>query len=102
MWAELPYGARPVTVAGRAIVAVAAVRYTPGGVLDYDELLVAVAGARHRSGGGSPDPEMPFRPAFDTPSDRHAGQLQAEPAAARPAGADPAVPACICPRPATG
>lgn len=42
VWAEIPPGARPVTLAGRAIVAVAAVRYTPGGVLAYDELLVAV------------------------------------------------------------
>lgn len=42
VWAHLPAGARPVRIAGRAIVAVAAVRYTPGGVLAYDELLVAV------------------------------------------------------------
>lgn len=48
VWAEMPPGARPFTLAGRAIVAVAAVRYTPGGVLDYDELLVAVPTIRGR------------------------------------------------------
>ncbi|WP_243077243.1 acetoacetate decarboxylase family protein [Microbacterium sp. SS28] len=39
---ELPPGARPLTVAGRAIVGVSAVTYVPGGMLDYDELLVAL------------------------------------------------------------
>lgn len=48
VWAEMPTGARPITVVGRAIVAVSAVRYTPGGVLDYDELLVAVPTVRRR------------------------------------------------------
>ncbi|MEV7694047.1 acetoacetate decarboxylase family protein [Microbacterium sp. NPDC089189] len=38
----LPAGRRPVTVGGRISVGVAAVRYVPGGVLQYDELLVAV------------------------------------------------------------
>lgn len=42
VWAEIPRGARPLQIAGRVIVGVAAVRYTPGGVLAYDELLVAV------------------------------------------------------------
>lgn len=42
VWAEVPAAARPVRVAGRVVVAVAAVRYTPGGVLAYDELLVAL------------------------------------------------------------
>lgn len=40
--AEIPTGARPITVAGRAVVGVAAVRYAPSGVLAYDELLVAL------------------------------------------------------------
>lgn len=38
----LPDGHRPVLVGGRAVVGVASVTYTPGGVLAYDELLVAV------------------------------------------------------------
>lgn len=37
-----PARARVLSIAGRALVGVAAVRYTPGGVLAYDELLVAV------------------------------------------------------------
>lgn len=40
--AQLPVGARPLVLAGRAVVGVAAVQYTPGGVLAYDELLVAL------------------------------------------------------------
>lgn len=40
--AQLPEGSRPLAVAGRAVVGVSAVRYTPGGVLAYDELLVAI------------------------------------------------------------
>ena len=40
--AQLPGGARPLVLAGRAAVGVAAVQYTPGGVLAYDELLVAL------------------------------------------------------------
>lgn len=38
----LPDGHRPVLVGGRAVVGVASVTYTPGSVLAYDELLVAV------------------------------------------------------------
>jgi hypothetical protein len=38
----LPAGVRPVTVAGRAIVGAAWVRYEPGGTLSYRELLSAV------------------------------------------------------------
>ncbi|MGV9193975.1 hypothetical protein ACQ143_06485 [Microbacterium sp. MC2] len=37
-----PVGARPVTIAGRAVVGVTGVRYTPAGQLAYDELLVAL------------------------------------------------------------
>lgn len=48
VWAEIPSAARPLALGGRAIVAVAAVRYTPGGVLDYDELLVAVPTIQRR------------------------------------------------------
>lgn len=40
--AHLPSGARPLTIAGCAPVGMAAARYTPGGVLTYDELLVAL------------------------------------------------------------
>lgn len=40
--AALPAEARPLVVAGRAVVGAAAVNYTPGGVLEYDELLVAI------------------------------------------------------------
>ncbi|MBD7958108.1 acetoacetate decarboxylase family protein [Microbacterium sp. Sa4CUA7] len=40
--AQIPAGARPLTVAGRAVVGVAAVRYAPSGMLAYDELLVAL------------------------------------------------------------
>lgn len=40
--AQLPAGSRPLVLAGRAVVGVAAVRYHPGGVLAYDELLVAL------------------------------------------------------------
>lgn len=44
----LPDGVRPVRVAGRAAVGVAFVRYHPGGVIAYRELLVAVLGlGRH-------------------------------------------------------
>ena len=39
---ELPDGRRPLRLAGRVVVGVAAVRYVPGGALSYDELLVAV------------------------------------------------------------
>jgi hypothetical protein len=39
---DLPNGRRPLRVGGRVVVGVAAVRYLPGGVLEYDELLVAV------------------------------------------------------------
>lgn len=38
----LPRGASPVEVGGRAFVGTAFVRYAPGGVLSYDELLAAV------------------------------------------------------------
>ncbi|MFS8103894.1 acetoacetate decarboxylase family protein [Lentzea alba] len=38
---HLPSGARVITVAGNAFVAVAFVSYEPGGVLSYEELLVA-------------------------------------------------------------
>ncbi|SEQ87448.1 Acetoacetate decarboxylase (ADC) [Lentzea xinjiangensis] len=38
---HLPVGARLLTVAGNAFVAVAFVSYEPGGVLSYEELLVA-------------------------------------------------------------
>ena len=38
----LPDGRHPITIGGRAIVGVAFTGYTPGGVLAYDELLVAV------------------------------------------------------------
>jgi len=39
--AHLPAGARMITLAGNAFVAVAFVSYEPGGVLSYEELLVA-------------------------------------------------------------
>ncbi|MCG8927900.1 acetoacetate decarboxylase family protein [Lentzea sp. CC55] len=39
---HLPRGARPITLAGSAFVAVAFVSYEPGSVLTYEELLVAV------------------------------------------------------------
>ncbi|WP_219993191.1 acetoacetate decarboxylase family protein [Cryobacterium arcticum] len=39
---DLPNGRRPLRVGSRVVVGVAAVRYLPGGVLDYDELLIAV------------------------------------------------------------
>ncbi|POH62815.1 hypothetical protein C3B59_11430 [Cryobacterium zongtaii] len=39
---ELPSGRRALRLGSRVVVGVAAVRYLPGGVLDYDELLVAV------------------------------------------------------------
>lgn len=39
--AHLPTGARMITLAGNAFVAVAFVSYEPGGVLTYEELLVA-------------------------------------------------------------
>lgn len=42
----LPSGVRPVTVGGRAFVMTAFVRYEPGSVLSYDELLVAVIARR--------------------------------------------------------
>lgn len=38
-----PAGTRPLAVAGHALVTAALVRYAPGSVLAYDELLVAVA-----------------------------------------------------------
>ena len=38
----LPGGLRPLTVAGRALVGAAWVRYEPGGTLHYQELLTAV------------------------------------------------------------
>lgn len=38
----LPAGIRPLTVAGRALVGAAWVRYEPGGTLHYRELLTAV------------------------------------------------------------
>lgn len=47
----LPAGWRPVVLAGRAVVGTAFVHYLPGGVLAYEELLVAVLvrrGARLR------------------------------------------------------
>lgn len=40
--AALPDGHRPALVGGRAVVSLASVTYTPGSVLAYDELLVAV------------------------------------------------------------
>ena len=40
--AEIPAGWHPLVIAGRAVVGVAAARYVPGGVLTYDELLVAL------------------------------------------------------------
>lgn len=42
----LPDGVRPVTAGGRAFVMTAFVRYEPGSVLSYDELLVAVIARR--------------------------------------------------------
>lgn len=42
----LPSGVRPVTVGGHAFVMTAFVRYEPGSVLSYDELLVAVIARR--------------------------------------------------------
>lgn len=39
---QLPVGSRPLVLAGCAVVGVAAVQYTLGGVLAYDELLVAL------------------------------------------------------------
>jgi hypothetical protein len=39
---ELPNGRTPLRLCGRVLVGLAAVRYLPGGALDYDELLVAV------------------------------------------------------------
>lgn len=45
--AQLPAGSRPLVLAGQAVVGVAAVRYHPGGVLDYDELLVALPVVHH-------------------------------------------------------
>lgn len=39
---HLPEGRRPLTLGGKVVVGVAAARYLPGGVLDYDELLVSV------------------------------------------------------------
>lgn len=47
----VPDGVRPVVLGGRAVVGVAFVRYHPGGVLAYRELLVAVLGRGRR---GSP------------------------------------------------
>lgn len=38
----LPQGRRPFRLGGRVVVGVAAAQYVPGGVLDYDELLIAV------------------------------------------------------------
>ncbi|WP_104111489.1 acetoacetate decarboxylase family protein [Arthrobacter sp. N199823] len=45
--AKLPAGSHPLVLAGRAVVGVAAVRYKPGGVLAYDELLVALPVVHH-------------------------------------------------------
>ncbi len=42
----LPDGVRPVAVGGRSFVLTAFVRYEPGSVLSYDELLVAVVTRR--------------------------------------------------------
>lgn len=42
----LPDGVRPITVGGRAFVMTAFVRYEPGSVVSYDELLVAVIARR--------------------------------------------------------
>lgn len=42
----LPDGVRPVVVGGRAFVMTAFVRYEPGSVVSYDELLVAVIARR--------------------------------------------------------
>ena len=44
--AHFPNGHRPLSVGGRLSVGVTAVRYTTSGVLDYDELVVAVATTR--------------------------------------------------------
>jgi hypothetical protein len=44
--AATPAGVAPVVARGRAVVGVAFARYAPGGVLAYDELLVAVLGRR--------------------------------------------------------
>ncbi|WP_243226387.1 hypothetical protein [Microbacterium sp. CIAB417] len=38
----MPQGRRPLMVGRRVVVGVASVRYVPGGVLAYDELLVAL------------------------------------------------------------
>ncbi len=43
LWEVLPARSKPVVVAGRVPVSVAFVSYEPGGVLAYEELLVAVA-----------------------------------------------------------
>jgi Acetoacetate decarboxylase (ADC) len=40
--AAVPDGVEPVTAAGRVLVGVGAVRYAPGGVLAYDELLAGL------------------------------------------------------------
>ena len=40
--AAVPPGARPLSLRGRTLVGTAFVRYQPGGVLSYDELLAAV------------------------------------------------------------
>lgn len=45
--AALPAGARPLLLGGKALAGVAFVRYEPGGVLTYDELLTAVL-VRHQ------------------------------------------------------
>jgi hypothetical protein len=39
---DLPHGRRALRLGSRVVVGVASIRYLPGGVLDYDELLVAV------------------------------------------------------------
>lgn len=39
---EMPAGSRPLAVAGRALVGVAGMSYAHGGVLAYDELLIAL------------------------------------------------------------
>lgn len=44
-----PEGARPLTMAGHVLASVAYVRYEPGSVLAYDELLVAVLSRWRRS-----------------------------------------------------
>ncbi len=44
-----PAGVKPVVVGGRALLGAALVRYAPGSVLEYDELLVAALTRRGRT-----------------------------------------------------